>query len=143
MLRTILTTFLLFIFFSLYSQKIDAINLKCEYKVAPVGVESAAPKLSWELKSDRRNVSQTAYRIIVADNAELLYKDLGNVWDSKKVSSDRSIQISYGGKRLQPVKTYYWKVIVWDNKKSVANWSRPAAWQMGLFTAGDWKGAKW
>jgi hypothetical protein len=45
---------------SLFSQKITAVNLQCEYKVNPVGLNMPAPKLSWEISSPRRGTVQVA-----------------------------------------------------------------------------------
>ena len=118
-------------------------NLQCEYLTNPLGVETLQPKLSWQITSPQRGTMQTAYRIIVADNLSSLQKNLGNVWDTKKINSDQSIQVLYAGKRLQPVKTYYWKVMVWDKRNNVSAWSNQGNWQMGLLTADDWKGANW
>ena len=86
---------------------------------------------------------QSAYRILVADDKELLRQGLGNIWDSKKVISNQSIQVVYKGKKLQPGKEYYWKVMVWDNQNAASEWSEPSAWQMGLPDKKDWKGAQW
>ena len=125
------------------AQPLEVINLKCEYKANPLGIEVAKPGLSWQLKSTQRNVMQTAYRVLVADNPSLLAKNSGNVWDSKKVNSGESIQVFFAGKKLEPTKTYYWKVMVWDNKNNASAWSKEASWQMGLLSKADWKGAKW
>ncbi len=65
------------------------------------------------------------------------------MWDSKRVVSSTSIQITYTGQQLTPAKTYYWKVIVWDNHQHVSTWSNVAQWQMGLLNSADWKGAEW
>ncbi|MDB5190695.1 MAG: Bacterial alpha-L-rhamnosidase [Segetibacter sp.] len=143
MLRIFFIAFLAFITLSVFSQSIGVLNLKCEYKINPLGVEAAKPALSWELNSKQRNIMQTAYRVLVADNPAWLKSNTGNVWDSKKVSSGQSIQVFYAGKKLEPTKKYYWKVMVWDNKNNVSVWSKGASWQMGLFTKADWKGAKW
>ena len=124
----------------LYAQvKITA--LKCEYRENPLGIETLHPRLSWQLRSQQKNVMQTAYRILVADNMELLGKNIGNIWDSKKVVSDASIQIKFDGIKLQPIKVYYWKVMIWDNHKNASSWSVPANWQMSLFD--NWNGANW
>jgi hypothetical protein len=143
MLKSSLLLLFFFIAFTVIAQDIEVLNLRCEYKENPLGIEAAAPRLSWELRSDQRNVLQTAYRILVSDNAETLQKNAGNVWDSKKINSTASIQVAYAGKSLQPAKTYYWKVMVWDNKNHVSAWSKESVWQMGLLTKADWKGANW
>lgn len=125
-----------------FSQELSVVHLKCENKIDPQGVERPSPSLSWQLQSSQRNVLQTAYRIVVADDSLLLLKNIGNVWDSKKIISDQSIQIRYKGQKLLPVKTYFWRVMVMDNKNHVS-WSRIAQWQMGLLTKSDWKNAHW
>lgn len=125
------------------AQGLGVSNLQCEYKATAQGVEVAAPKLSWQLQSGGFNIMQTAYRVLVADSREALSKNQGNVWDSKKTNSSASIQVLYRGKSLQAAKTYYWKVMVWDNQQNTSGWSKPAQWQMGLLTKADWKGAQW
>ncbi|WPU92391.1 family 78 glycoside hydrolase catalytic domain [Mucilaginibacter sabulilitoris] len=127
----------------LFAQGIKVINPQCEYKQNPQGIESASPRLSWELESGQHNVLQTAYRVLVADDADKLKNNTGNVWDSKKVSSSASLQVIYKGIKLQASKTYYWKVMVWDNHQQVSAWSAAANWQMGLLSKTDWNGADW
>ena len=124
------------------AQGLKVTNLMCEYKSDPKGVESISPKLSWELQSDERNTIQIAYHILVADNKEALINNIGNMWDSKRVLSSVSIQITYKGKPLSAAKTYYWKVMVSDNHHNSA-WSDITKWQMGLLAPVDWQGAKW
>ncbi|TCD28792.1 alpha-L-rhamnosidase [Pedobacter psychrodurus] len=124
----------------LYAQ-VKVTGLKCEYRENPLGIETLNPRLSWQLRSQQQNVMQTAYRVLVADNIELLAKNIGNIWDSKKMISDASIQVKYDGAKLQPTKVYYWKVMVWDNHKNTSSWSLPANWQMSVL--GNWKGANW
>lgn len=134
---------LLFLPVQMFAQALKVTHLQCEYKDNPSGIEAASPKLSWELQSTGRNIMQTAYRTLVADNVADLNKGIGNEWDSKRVNSSASIQITYDGKQLKPAKTYYWKVMVWDNQRHTSGWSNIAQWQMGLPNQSDWKGAKW
>lgn len=138
---------LILVMLVLFTQKVNAQlsvnNPKAEYKTNPIGIESTSPSLSWEIKSNGRGILQTAYRILVADKPELLEKNVGNVWDSKKINSSTSIQIKYKGLKLISAKQYYWKVMCWDNKNNVSGWSPQAFWGMGLLTSTDWKGAKW
>ncbi|WP_426061767.1 family 78 glycoside hydrolase catalytic domain [Hymenobacter sp. B1770] len=106
-------------------------------------MQSPTPVLNWELDTYRRNVVQTAYRILVADSPKQLSQNKGNVWDSGKVMAGASIQISYAGRPLEPAKAYYWKVKIWDNQAAESSWSAPAEWQMGLLAPQDWRGAQW
>jgi alpha-L-rhamnosidase len=125
------------------AQKLSVVNLRCEYKQNPLGVDASKPTLSWELQSTQRNILQTAYRVMVADDPSLLKKNTGNIWDSKKINSSASIQVAYNGRALQPVKRYFWKVMVWDNKGNVSSWSDESLWQMGLPDKKDWANAQW
>jgi alpha-L-rhamnosidase len=126
-----------------FSQQAPLFNLRCEYKINPVAIETPAPHLSWELGVLRNGLTQTAYRVLVADNVGLLSKDQGNIWDSKKVMSSASIQVKYAGKPLISAKKYYWKVVVWTNAGTNPQLSAVAEWQMGLLKKTDWKGANW
>ncbi len=118
-------------------------NLTCEYQHNPIGLDVQQPHLNWEITSTQRNVIQSAYRILVADNLKILNQNRGNIWDSKKISLDASVQVPYSGTALKPITAYYWKVMVWDNKGSASQWSKPASWQTGILTAAGWEGAKW
>ncbi|SEQ99291.1 family 78 glycoside hydrolase catalytic domain [Pedobacter rhizosphaerae] len=127
--------------FSLHAQ-IKIVDLTCDYKSNPIGIDHLQPVLNWKIQSAKHNIKQTAYQILVADNARDLAQNKGNIWDSKKVNTSQSLQIIYSGQKLMATKAYYWKVKVWDNQNQ-ATWSEPAFWQMGLWSAADWKGAKW
>lgn len=134
--------FFLFLFAASAAQPLAVENLRCEYRENPYGVEAKQPRLGWSLVSRQTGVLQTAYRVLVADDKSLLEKNIGNYWDSKKVSSAISQQVAYSGKALQPASKYYWKVIVWDNKGNVAE-SAPDRWVMGLPAKADWGKAQW
>jgi alpha-L-rhamnosidase len=101
----------------------------------PVGIDSPNPRFSWQLISETRNVSQSAYEIKVASGK-------ASVWNSGKVQSDQSVQVSYAGSPLQSGKKYTWQVRIWDSKGKASAWSLPATFQMGFMQASDWK-AKW
>jgi len=116
--------------------------LRCEYKVNPLGIDIAEPRLSWVIESDQRAQVQNSYRILVADSEDVLGKDRGNLWDSGKVESDQSNQIVYKGKPLQSRMQCYWKVRVWDKDGEVSAWSEPAFWTVGLLEPQVWK-AQW
>ncbi|NLV75235.1 MAG: family 78 glycoside hydrolase catalytic domain [Chloroflexi bacterium] len=111
---------------------INPINLRCNYLVDPLGIDDRAPRFSWELETDGRDVLQSAYQLQVRSPAgELL-------WDSGKVGSLRSAQIPYGGPALISAERYYWRVRVWDHNSSPSFWSKEAWFEMGLLDAEDW-----
>ena len=91
-------------------------NLRCEYLENPLGMDKIQPRFSWYISSNQRGTIQSAYRIIVVDTPEAISKGNGNIWDSGKISSDQSTNLEYKGSPLQSDKTYYWNVIVWDQK---------------------------
>ncbi len=123
-----------------FAQSVDA--LRCEYLFNPAGLDVVKPRLSWQIKSDERGVMQTAYQILVASSADKLSDDAGNLWDSGKVASDRSIHVEYAGKPLASRVQCFWKVRIWHGGETPTKWSRPAMWTMGLLNPADWK-AKW
>ena len=122
--------------------KLSAQNLRCEYRVDPHGIDVVRPRLSWIVQSGRRGQAQTAYRILVARTPKLLGQDTGDLWDSGKVTSARSIQIVYDGGPLKSQMPCYWKVRLWDKDDKASAWSRPACWTMGLLNQDEWK-AQW
>tara|TARA_R110002050_G_scaffold113787_3_gene228864 strand:+ start:7357 stop:10629 length:3273 start_codon:yes stop_codon:yes gene_type:complete len=117
-------------------------NLRCEYLVKPLGIDILTPRLSWELKSKERGQKQLAYQVLVASDSISLSKNMSDVWDSGKVESNQTNQITFNGNKVQSQKFYYWKVRVWDMNGNVSDWSSIEYWSMGLLNRDDWK-AKW
>ncbi|GAB6165360.1 family 78 glycoside hydrolase catalytic domain [Thermostilla marina] len=121
---------------------IQAENLRCEYRVDPLGIDVLRPRLSWTVKDDRRSAVQTAYQILVASSRERLEAGEADLWDSGKVASGAMNQIEYGGKPLESRMECYWKVRLWDAEGKCGAYSAPAKWTMGLLRPGDFQ-AKW
>ncbi len=118
------------------------VGLRCDNLENPMGVDFRQPVFSWILSPGERGRAQSAYEILVSFSREALAQDIGEVWDSGRLESSQSIQVSYAGKPLVSGGRYYWKVRVWDEHGNVSGWSEPAFWTMGLLNAGDWQ-AKW
>ena len=71
-------------------------RLRCEYLENPLGIDASNPRLSWNLATSdpaARGIAQTAYQVLVASSAEKLADDEGDLWDSGRVESDKSIHI--------------------------------------------------
>lgn len=117
-------------------------DLRCEHCANPLGLDMATPRLSWQIKADKRGAKQIAYQVLVASSPERLVREQGDLWDSGKVASDRSSNVEYAGKRLRSQIQCHWKVRTWDAQGNPSAWSEPAVWGMGLLTPEDWK-AKW
>ncbi|MEW6203676.1 MAG: glycoside hydrolase family 78 protein [bacterium] len=124
------------------TRKITPNYLRCEYRVNPLGIDVALPRLSWVVESNERSQKQTAYRILVAGSPEKLNQNTGDLWDTGKVKSDETIHIAYGGKPLKSRMFAYWKVQVWDGQDMPSAWSETALWSTGLLKAEDWM-AEW
>ena len=107
-------------------------HLLTENQTNPGGLDAVQPRLSWQLLSDKRNVTQTAYEIVVSEGKNA-------VWKSGKVISDHSVQVPYAGTLLQSNKKYTWQVRVWDNNEKKSDWSESATFQMALLVVTDWK----
>ena len=121
--------------------QVQVTNLKCEYKVNPLGVDIAKPRFSWILESAQRGVKQKAYHLIVASSLKNLEENVGDIWDSQNILSDQTIQVVYGGKPLESNRKYYWKVQIQD-QNGQTHPGEPAFWTTGLLHDSDWK-AKW
>ncbi|MVT10662.1 family 78 glycoside hydrolase catalytic domain [Chitinophaga tropicalis] len=134
---------LLFITFKAFSSTIP-VNLRCDFRADPIGIDVSQPVLSWTIKTDagERAVRQTAYEVMVATSRELLSAGKGDLWHPGKVLSDKMGQIVYTGKALQSSQQCWWKVRIWNEKGVVSDWSEPAQWTMGVLSATDWK-ARW
>ncbi|MFO0890370.1 MAG: glycoside hydrolase family 78 protein [Isosphaeraceae bacterium] len=118
------------------------LELRCEYRVNPLGIDAVPPRLSWIVASDQRGQKQTAYQVLVSSTAGALARDEADLWDSGEVKSDETTAIVYAGKPLASDQRCHWKVRVWDRDGHPSAWSAPAHFSMGLLQDADWK-AEW
>ena len=140
-MKRVFLFFIIFLLFNAVNAQVKVQNLLVENLSNPIGMDIIRPRLSWQLLSDGRNVSQTAYEIRVGTNSNLS-KEKKLQWTSGIISSDSSVHVVYKGAALQPGKKYFWQVRVWDNKGKLSSWSATAYWQMGMLDSNQWK-AKW
>jgi alpha-L-rhamnosidase len=117
-------------------------NLICEYKINPISVDVANPRMSWKLITLQRNIRQTSYEIRVGSNAAELVKDRNLLWTSGRVFSEQSTQVYYGGPVLTSRQKCYWQVRIWNNRNQATPWSQVNSWKMGLLKPADWE-AHW
>ena len=79
-------------------------------------ISNRRPVFGWIVPPGAGNTLQTAYRLLVASERELLLKDSADLWDSGKVDDTAPANIPYGRKALEPGKIYFWKVKIWDHQ---------------------------
>lgn len=115
-------------------------GLRCEYLVNPLGIDVVKPRLSWILTPGQRSRQQSAYQILVAGSPENLQKGKGDLWDSGKVSSDKTTFVAYEGQPLSSGMRCHWKVRAWDQDGRASQWSNPAMWSMGILRESEWYG---
>ena len=111
---------------------VSVVNLRIENLDKPLGIDTAEPRFSWQITSNKPNVRQTAYHIIVCD-------DKGEIWNTGKVESDQQLWIHYAGKQLQSNTACTWKVKVWTTQGE-SDWSSDECFSIGLLHEGKWSG---
>ena len=117
-------------------------NLRCEYLENPIEIDIPYPRFSWVLEHEQRNQSQSAYQIIVSSEEALSNKEEGDIWDSGKVLSQKSVNIEYNGKPLKSNNIYYWRVKWWDKGDFESSFSEVSSFGTALLEESDWR-AKW
>lgn len=95
-----------------------------------VEITTPQPVFGWVVHSPVNNTVQTAYRILVSSDKDILLNNTGDAWDSGIINSAQSINILYDGKSLELGKVYFWKVKIWDNHGVESDFSEPSAFKM-------------
>lgn len=108
-------------------------GMRVEYLRDPnrMPIQDPLPEYSWIVPADA--VFQKAYQVLVASKKELLEKNIGDVWNSKQVRSNQSINVEHGGSPLQSNTTYFWKVRIWDKDNRLTEYSDPQGFTTALF----------
>lgn len=120
---------------------ISVSNLRCEYLVAPLGIDERSPRLSWQIESTRRGARQTHYRVLVASSLWKIMHGETDRWDSGRIAGDQTTHVVYAGAPLKSRDACYWLIEATDETDTTVL-SSPSLWTMGLLTPADWS-AKW
>jgi alpha-L-rhamnosidase len=126
---------------SLTDYNLKVKDLKCEFATNPLGIDVLYPQFSWKIESEKRDISQSAYQVIVTDSP-MDSETKSVIWDSGKIHSSLSTGLIYAGPRLYSRNRYYWKVIIWDSNNKSAVSGETAYFEMGLLNQEDWE-AEW
>lgn len=117
-------------------------NLKTNYMENPLGIDQK-PVFSWQIINHSRGALQGSYHLMVATSPEKLNNEEDtDVWNSGKINSNQSVQVTYNGSPLQSGTRYYWKVRTWNMDDNASPWS-PVSWfETALLDSSQWQ-AQW
>ena len=116
-------------------------RLRCAGWNEPLAVAEAQPRFSWQLSASSpalHGISQTAYRIQVADAGSGFASGNSILWDSGVALSAATDGIAYAGPPLQAGHTYEWRVRVWDEQGRPSGWSGLAHWTQASVWNAAW-----
>ena len=102
-------------------------RLRVEHLEEALGIDVAAPRLSWQLAAPATR--QEAYRLQVG------------AWDSGWVESDESVLVPYEGPAIGSRTRIEWRVQL-RTDAGLSPWSPWSWWETGLLGADDWS-AQW
>jgi alpha-L-rhamnosidase len=114
-------------------------RLRVEHREHPLEVDASAPRFSWQTAGEAgiRGIEQRAYRIVV-------HRPDGRLqWNSGRVRSGQSIEISYAGRPLESATHYRWTVTAWygdHTARSASSWFETG---LGDADSKGWGGAQW
>ena len=124
------------------SRTLTPIRLRCEYLDNPLGIDTELPRLSWALASEAPRQRQTAYRIIVSSSPDAPARGDGDLWDTGRVSSARTLHIVYAGISVPAFTRVWWRIEVWDRDGLPGTPSEPAWWETAFTDREGWE-ARW
>ncbi|NQU55432.1 MAG: family 78 glycoside hydrolase catalytic domain [Bacteroidetes bacterium] len=91
----------------------------------------SSPEFSWVVPEEA--VIQKAYQVLVSSSKDLCDKNIGDVWNSKRVQSSKSSDIEFGGEPLKPNTNYYWRVRIFDQDNRLSEYSAVQHFKTGAF----------
>jgi arylsulfatase A-like enzyme len=89
------------------------------------------PEFSWVVPKEA--VLQKGYQILVSSSKEKIGNNIGDVWDSGNVRSNKSTDIELGGGPLKPNTNYFWKVRIFDKDNRLSDYSAAQQFTTGEF----------
>ena len=84
-------------------------------------INDSKPEFSWIVPKEAG--IQKAYQVLVSSSNELAAKNIGDVWNSGQVRSNKSADVEFGGKPLKPHTNYFWKVRIFDKDNRLSEYS--------------------
>ena len=117
------------------------VGLRCAHLVSPLAVPPSRVRFSWALEGPGTGRAQHAYQVQVATAGTAFGSGRDLTWDSNRVESSGSADISYAGAPLTRGAGYTWRVRAWDETGTASAWSTPASFEVELDPDGGWRGS--
>ncbi len=92
-------------------------------------IEDSKPKFGWLVPKEA--VIQKAYQVLVSSSKENIDKNIGDVWNSGQVRSNKSADVELEGSPLKPNSTYFWKVRIFDKDNRLSEYSAAQQFKTG------------
>jgi hypothetical protein len=115
---------------------------RCEGLREAAQVDTSAPRFSWRLVAEGRDVRQAAYQLRVTE-VDGHDRPLAPALESPRIASDESQWVTLPAFAPKPRAAYTWQVRVWDNRDNASDWSEPHRFGTGLLGErwpADWIG---
>jgi alpha-L-rhamnosidase len=113
-----------------------------EFDPEPRALDVGAPRFSWIVPGRGRNLTQTAYHLLVASSLDRLKPGKADLWDTGPVESGESIQTRYAGQPMESNRDYVWKVRTRNQARRWGKWSQIGRFSTALLSPADWT-ARW
>lgn len=111
---------------------VDIDNLRCEYNVSPINIDTQTPRFTWVC----HDITAVEYTVRLASSEIGLKKGKGIIWE--KSVNPNEMPVKYDGKKsLKPHTTYYWEVTAVDANGDKAT-SPVATFTTAKFSGKDW-----
>jgi alpha-L-rhamnosidase len=92
-------------------------------------IEDSKPEFGWLVPKEA--VIQKAYQVLVSSSKENIDKNIGDVWNSGQVRSNKSADVELEGSPLKPNSTYFWKVRIFDKDNRISEYSAAQQFKTG------------
>jgi len=115
-------------------------NLKTEYLINPLGLDSPNPRFTWQMNDDRTGAKQTAFRILVNTDSVALAQGKAVQWNTGWLATSENLK-TYSGQLLKPFTKYFWRVDIADQNKVKSTKVKIASFEMGMMDSKNWQGA--
>ncbi len=125
------------------SGKVELCNLRCEYAIDPIGIDTPVPRFTWSYKaSSGRDFRQIGIQLLLSESKEeLLSKKTGRIWQSPMIETGETCISLDSLCALRSHTAYYWQVVAWNEAGDKVS-SPIATFETAFMPATGWQG-KW